>query len=96
MRQTTLNLEHLVLLLAGPVFHTSTRYMDFVEHLVLLLAGPVFHTSTRVGYMDFVEFFNISLDLSTIYFAHSTECLASFVYSYHSILECYNMFSGVI
>ena len=60
----------------------------------MLLAGPISHTSTQ--YMDFVEFFNISLDLSTIYFAHFAELLASFVYSYYSILECYNMFSGVM
>ena len=38
------------------------------EHLVVLLAGPFSHTSTQ--YMDFVEVFNISLDLSTIYFAY--------------------------
>ena len=31
----------------------------------VLLAGHKFRTSTK--YMDFVEIFNISLDLSTIY-----------------------------
>ena len=31
----------------------------------MFLAGPISHTSTQ--YMDFVEIFNISLDLSTIY-----------------------------
>ena len=32
MRQTSLlNPEHLVALLAGPVFYTSTDYMDFVD-----------------------------------------------------------------
>ena len=36
------------------------------EHLVVLLAGQVSHTS--IQYMDFVEFFNVSLDLSPIYF----------------------------
>ena len=46
-------------------------------------------------YKDFAEIFSISLDLSTIYFAHSSGCWASFVYSCHSILECYNLFSGV-
>ena len=45
--------------------------------------------------MDFVEMFNISLDLSTIYFAHFRGCLASFVCCCHSILECYNLLSGV-
>ena len=30
----------------------------------MLFAGPISHTSTQ--YMDFVETFNISLDLSTI------------------------------
>ena len=34
----------------------------------MLLAGPISHTSTQ--YMDFVESFNIPLDLSTIYFAN--------------------------
>ena len=36
--------------------------------LIKLLAGPISHTSTQ--YMDFVKIFNISLDLSSIYFAH--------------------------
>ena len=58
----------------------------------MLLAGPISHTSTH--YMDFVDIFNISLDLSAIYFAHLGECLASFVSSCHSILEYYNLFSG--
>ena len=57
------------------------------------MAGPISHTSTQ--YMDFVEIFNISLDFSTIYFAHFSGCRVSFVYSCHSILECYNLFSGV-
>ena len=34
----------------------------------MLLAGPISHTS-----MDFVENFNISLDLSSFYFAHFSE-----------------------
>ena len=34
MRQTTLlNPEHLVVLLAGPISHTSTQYIDFVDFL---------------------------------------------------------------
>ena len=40
------------------------------EHLVLLLAGPISHTS--IQYMDFVEIFNVSLDLSTIYIIFRT------------------------
>ena len=36
------------------------------EHLVVLLSEPISHTS--IQYMDFVEIFNVSLDLSTIYF----------------------------
>ena len=40
---------------------------------MVLLAGPVSHTSTQ--YMDFVEIFNIVLDLSTAYFFfHFGEC----------------------
>ena len=59
----------------------------------MLLAGPISHTSTQ--YMDFVEIFNVSLDLSTVYFANFSGCRASFVYCCHSILECYNLISGV-
>ena len=50
----------------------------YLEHLVTILAGPFSHTNTQ--YIEFVKFFNISLDLSTIYFTHYSECLASFVY----------------
>ena len=38
----------------------------------MLLAEPDFHTSTQ--YMDFVEMFNILVDLSNIYFAHFSGC----------------------
>ena len=40
------------------------RHLLNPEHLVVLLAGPIFHAS--IEYMDFVEIFNVSLDLSTI------------------------------
>ena len=62
----------------------------------MLLAGPISHTS--IQYMGFVEIFNVSLDLSTRYFAHFGGCWASFAYSCYScysILECYNLFSAV-
>ena len=59
----------------------------------MLLAGPISHTSTQD--MDFVKIFNISLVLSHIYYAHFSWCCAFFAYSCHSILECYNLFSGV-
>ena len=59
----------------------------------MLLAGPISHTNTQC--MDFVEIFNISLGLSIICFAQFSGCQASFVYSCHSILEYYNLFSGV-
>ena len=36
-------------------------------------------------HMDFVHVFNISLDLSSNYFAHFSGCGASFVYSCHSV-----------
>ena len=42
-----------------------------------------------------LSIFYISLDLSTIYFAHFSGCSASFVCSCHSIPECCVMFSGV-
>ena len=63
------------------------------EHLVVLLAGPISHTG--IQYIDFVKIFSVSLDLSTIEFVHFSGCRASFVYSYYSIPECYNLFSGV-
>ena len=37
-----------------------------------VLAGLISHASTQ--YIDFVEILNISLDLSTIYFAHCSGC----------------------
>ena len=40
--------------------------------LVVLLAGPISHTSTRC--MDFVEIFNIILDLSITCFSHFSGC----------------------
>ena len=42
------------------------------ENLVVLLAGPISHTS--IQYMDFVKIFNVSLDLSIIYFANFSGC----------------------
>ena len=48
----------------------------------MLLAGPVSYTSTQ--YIDFVEIFNISLDLSTIYFPYFSGYRASFACSCHS------------
>ena len=59
----------------------------------MLLAGPFSHTRTQ--YVDFIEIFNFSLDLSTFYFAHFSGCWASFVYSCLFLPECYNLFSGV-
>ena len=41
----------------------------------MLLAGPISHTS--IQYMDFIEIFYVSLDFSTIYFAHFNGCIAS-------------------
>ena len=38
----------------------------------MLLAGSISHTGSQ--YMDLVEIFNISLDLSTFYFAHFSVC----------------------
>ena len=44
----------------------------------MLLAGPISHTSTRC--MDFVEIFNIILDLSITCFSHFSGCSASFMF----------------
>ena len=62
----------------------------------MLLAGPVSHTDIQyMEYMDFVEIFNFSLNLSAINFANFSGCRASFVYSRYPILQCNNLFSGV-
>ena len=45
---------------------------------MVLLAGPISHTSTQC--MDFVEIFNIILDLSITCFSHFSGCLASFMF----------------
>ena len=42
-RRRVLNPEHLVVLLAGPIFHTSTQYIDFVDFLHF--TGLVYHFS---------------------------------------------------
>ena len=42
-----------------------------------------------------LSIFDISMDLSTNYFAHFSGCWASFVCSCYSILECCVTFSGV-
>ena len=60
----------------------------------MLLTGPISHTN--IQYMNLVETFTVSLDLSAIYFSHFDGCCASFVYicySSYSILERHNMFS---
>ena len=44
----------------------------------MLLAGPISHTSTRC--MDFVEIFNIMLDLSITCFSRFSGCRASIVF----------------
>ena len=38
----------------------------------MLLAGPVSHTCTQ--YTDFVDILDVTLDLTTIYFAHFSGC----------------------
>ena len=63
-----------------------------LEHLVVLLAGPIFTLALNTLILSI---FYISLDLSTIYFAHFSEYWASFVCSCHSILKCCVIFSGV-
>ena len=70
------------------------RHLLNLKHLVVLLAGPISYTG--IQYTDFVKIFNVSLDLSTIYFAHFSRCWGSYVhscYSVYSIIEC--LFSGV-
>ena len=57
----------------------SRRRLLNLEHLVVLLAGPISHTSTRC--MDFVEIFNIILDLSITCFSRFSGCWASFMFT---------------
>ena len=45
--------------------------------------------------MDFVNIFKMSLQLFTIYFVHFSCCCAYFVNGCHSILQYYNLYSGV-
>ena len=45
----------------------------------MLLAGPISHIS--IQYMDFVEIFNVSLDLPTIYMTRFSGFWGSFVSS---------------
>ena len=40
-RRCLLNPEHLVVLLAGPIYHISTQYIDFVNFLYF--TGFVYH-----------------------------------------------------
>ena len=64
----------------------------------LRYAWLTFYTFLRHPVHGFRLNFNVSLDLSTIYFAHFSGCWACFVYgcySCYSIPECYNLFSGV-
>ena len=60
----------------------------------MLLAGPVSHTSTQ--YMDLVDIFDVSPDLTTIYLAYFSWGL-SFFCAWLSLYipECCNLFSGV-
>ena len=49
-----------------------------------------------MDHMDYAEIFNIPLDLSAIYLLVLVHgCRASFVCNCHSILEGFNLFSGV-
>ena len=59
-----------------------------------VIKGKSFLLLEHISVSYFVEIFNISLDLSAIYFAHYSGYLAFVVYSRHSVLECYNLFSG--
>ena len=56
----------------------SRRRLLNLEHLVVLLAGPISHTSTWC--MDFVEIFNIILDLSITCFSHFSGGWAAFMF----------------
>ena len=74
-RRCLLNLEHLVVSLAGSTSHTSIQYIDFVEILMFYWICLLF-----------ILF--ILVDVKVASFAYSS-------YMCYSILECYNLFSGV-
>ena len=59
----------------------------------MLLAGPISHTSTQ--YIDFVEILSISLVCLLYILPNLVGVEVLFMYSCHTILECYNLFSGV-
>ena len=68
------------MLLAGPVSHTSTQYIDFVEIFNISLDFLLFILIILVGVelpLCIVVTLSknaISLDLSAIYFAHFSGC----------------------
>ena len=57
----------ILLCLTGVIHEADYAYSIQIlnSNLVLLLAGPISHTS--IQYMDHIEMFQISLDLSDIY-----------------------------
>ena len=65
-----MNLSLFLLLAVTGVMHEADDAYSIRS--TWLLAGPISHISTQ--YIDFVEILNISLDLSTIYFAHFSGC----------------------
>ena len=78
-------------------FYGTLGILTCLSLTILFLVKSIFITLAfnSTQYMDFVEIFNISLDLPTIYFAHFSGCRVSFVHSCHSILKRYNLFFGV-
>ena len=52
--------------------YDGRRHLLNPKHLVVLLAGPISRIS--IQYMDFVEIFNVLLDLFTFNFAHFSWC----------------------
>ena len=77
MSHLDLPILYLIASCDGGYYVRERQHLHNPEHLVVLLAGPISRTS--IQYMDFVEMFNISLDLSTIYFAHFSVYRASSV-----------------
>ena len=66
-----LSILFLLLVVMG-VMHEADDAYSIQSIWSCLLAGPISHAS--IQHMDFVEVFNVSLDLSTIYFARFSGC----------------------
>ena len=69
------------------------RRLLYPEHLIVLLARPISHNS--IQYMDFVEIFNVPLDLSAICLLVLVSVELPFCVVVTQFWECSNLVSGI-